>query len=94
MASPRGLAPRLRRPGPALSAGGSCASVSPVRSLTPAGWLKILIVAVSAMVLSEVAISVQLLTEQKAARPCQAAQLRASVASDDGFSGEEEPWSS
>ena len=65
-------------------------SVSPVRSLTPAGWLMVFIVAVSTLALFEVAISVQLLTEQKAARPCQAAQLRASVASDGGFSGEED----
>ncbi len=50
----------------------------------------IFIVAVSTMALFEVAIGVQLLTEQKAARPCQAAQPRASVASDGGFSGEED----
>jgi hypothetical protein len=65
-------------------------SVSPVRSIAPAAWLMVFIVAVSTLALFEVAISVQLLTGQKVARTCQAAQLRASVASDDGFSGEED----
>ena len=48
----------------------------------------VFILAVSSLAVFEVAISVQLLTEQKVAPPCQAAQLRASVASDGGFSGE------
>jgi hypothetical protein len=50
----------------------------------------IFIVAVGTLALFEVAIGVQLLVGHKAARPCQAAQLRASVASDGGFSGEED----
>jgi Protein of unknown function (DUF4232) len=62
---------------------------SPVPSPGPEKWLPVFIVVVSILALVEVAISVQLLTGQKAARPCQAAQLRASLASDDGFSGEE-----
>ena len=62
--------------------------VSPVPLRTSAMWLMVFILAVSSLAVFEVAISVQLLTEQKVAPPCQAAQLRASVASDGGFSGE------
>ena len=51
-------------------------------------WLMVFILAVSSLAVFEVAISVQLLTEQKVAPPCQAARLGASVASDGGFSGE------
>ena len=64
--------------------------VNPVRSPDPANWLLVFIVAVSTLALVEVAISVQLLTEQKAAPHCEAAQLRASLASDVGASGEED----
>ena len=64
--------------------------VHPVQSLTPAGWLLVFVGVISILAVFEVAMSVQLLTEQQALPPCQAAQLRASLASDVGADGEED----
>lgn len=66
-------------------------SISPALSPAAARWLTVFIVAVSILGVFEVAASVQLLTEEhKAARPCQAGQLRASLAADVGYASIEE----
>ena len=68
--------------------------VSPVRTLSPARWFTGFVLAVSTLALFEVGLGVQLLTEQTgheaAVQPCQAAQLRASLASDGGYASEED----
>jgi Protein of unknown function (DUF4232) len=66
-------------------------SISPALSTAAVRWLTVFVLAVSLLGVFEVAASVQLLTEEhKAALPCQAVQLRASLAADVGYASVEE----